>query len=186
MTQLYPGQIPWGGTAPEDWPQPQLAAGVNPQPSSPFDAMSNDELLMAWQKAKQAIEAAKEAEMEIRKYVVKREFPKATEGMNNKDLGNGYTLKAGVKYNYNLADNDTVEDVLNRVAKLGNQGSAIAERLVSWKPSFLLTEYRTLQEDKEKGSKFASDCLAIISEMLTITEAAPTLEIKEPKVKGKK
>lgn len=158
------------------WPQ-------NPTPSNPWDAMNEDQLLLLWEQKKRAIETAKEEEMELRKYIVKREFPKANEGMNTKELGGGYQLKAGVKYNYNLADNDTVEACLEKISGLGNAGSAIADRLVSWKPNFLLTEYRQLVEDKEKGSKFADDCLNVISQMLTITEAAPTLEIKEPKVK---
>lgn len=152
---------------------------------NPWDDMNEDALLLEWQKKKDAIETAKAEEMDLRKYIVKREFPKPTEGMNNKDLGNGYVLKAAIKYNYNLADNDTVEATLEKLSKLGNAGSAISDRLVSWKPNFLLTEYRQLQEDKEKGMQFASQALNIINEMLTITEGAPTLEIKEPK-KGKK
>jgi len=158
---------------------------INPTPSNPWDTMNEDQLLMLWQQKKQAIENAKAEELELRKYIVKREFPKANEGMNTKELGAGYQLKAGVKFNYNLADNDTVEATLERLSNLGNAGSAIADRLVSWKPNFLLTEYRQLCEDKEKGSKFAVDALNIISEMLTITEAAPTLEIKEAKVRKK-
>lgn len=155
-------------------------------PTNPLDAMSEDQLLMLWQKKKDAIETAKNEEMELRKYIVKREFPKAVEGTNTKELGAGYQLKSIIKYNYNLADNDTVEATLEKLSTLGNAGSAISDRLVSWKPNFLLTEYRQLQEDKEKGSKFADDALKIITEMLTIVEAAPTLEIREPKIKGKK
>jgi len=172
-----------------EWPNnPNYAAAAATlpwpsQPTNPLDAMNEDQLLMLWQQKKQAIETAKNEEMELRKYIVKREFPAKTEGMNSKDLGNGYTLKASVKYNYNLADNDTVEATLDKLSKLGNAGSAISDRLVSWKPNFLLGEYRQLVEDKEKGSKFAADALNLINEMLTITEAAPTLEIKEPKVK---
>lgn len=158
----------------------------NPTPSNPWDAMNEDALLVLWDQKKKAIEVAKEEEMELRKYIVKREFPKPDEGMNTKELGNGYKLKAGVKYNYNLADNDTVESCLEKLSAMGASGSAIADRLVSWKPNFLLTEYRQLVEDKEKGSQFASTALSIIGEMLTITEAAPSLEIKEPKSKGNK
>lgn len=165
-------------TADKVWP-------FNPTPSNPWDALSNDECLLLWADMKKAIETAKEAELEFRKYIVKREFPDANEGMNNKELGEGYMLKAGIKLNYNLADNDTVEATLEKISAMGNSGSAIADRLVSWKPNFLLTEYRTLVEDKEKGSKFADECLKIISEMLTITDGAPTLEIKEPKRKKK-
>lgn len=173
-----------GWQSPTTWPS-QLEIGNNPQPSNPWDAMSEDQLLLLWNEMKQAITDAQSKEMELRKYIVKREFPKPQEGMNTKELGQGYQLKASVKYNYNLADNDTVEDCLNKIAALGNQGSFIADRLVSWKPNFLLTEYRQLVEDKEKGSGFAKQCLDIVEKMLTITEAAPTLEIKEPKAKKK-
>ena len=155
----------------------------DPKPSNPYDAMSEDQLLMKHLELKQAIETAKEQEMELRKYIVGRAFPAKSEGMNTKDLGNGYQLKAAVKYNYNLADNDTVEKCLEKIASLGNQGPFIADRLVSWKPSFLLTEYRQLQEDAEKGEGFAKACLDAITPMLTITEGAPTLEIKAPKAK---
>lgn len=163
----------------------RYGAVVNPTPTNPLDAMSEDQLLMLWQQKKDAIETAKSEEMDLRKYIVSRAFPVKQEGMNNRDLGNGYTLKAGIKYNYNLADNDTVEATLDKLSKLGNAGSAISDRLVSWKPNFLLGEYRQLQEDKTKGSKFADDALNVINEMLTIVEAAPTLEIKAPTGKKK-
>lgn len=157
---------------------------VNPIPSSPYDAMSNDDLLLEWNKRNKAITTAQTEEMELRKYIAKREFPNANEGMNTKELGNGYQLKAGIKYNYNLADNDKVEECLNHIAALGNEGPFIADRLVGWTPSFKLTEYRLLCEAKEKGDQRASDILKVVEKMLTITEAAPTLEIREPK--GKK
>lgn len=162
---------------------PAIAWPSNPTPSNPWDAMNEDQLLLEWQKKKMFIETAKAEELELRKYIVKREFPKANEGTNNKELGAGFILKAKVKYNYNLASNDTVEATLEKLSNMGTAGSAIADRLVSWKPNFLLTEYRQLQEDKEKGSQFAQTALNIIGDMLTITEAAPELEIKEPKVK---
>jgi len=173
-----------------DWTlNPNLAGASWPTAEmkslNPWDNMNEDALLLEWQAKKDAIEKAKAEEMDLRKYIVGREFPKKNEGMNTKELGNGYQLKAGIKYNYKLADNDTVEGCLNTIAKLGNQGTFIAERLVSWTPNFLLTEYRALQEEKEKGSEFAKQVLDEITKMLTISEAAPTLEIKEPR-KGKK
>ena len=173
----------WATPAPTAWP---TAANNNvPAQASlnPLDAMNEDALLMLWADKKKAIEVAKEQEMDLRKYIVGRAFPQKHEGMNTKPLGNGYSLKAAVKYNYNLADNDKVEATLEKISALGNMGPFIADRLVSWKHSFLLTEYRQLCEDKEKGEKFADDCLKLINSMLTITEAAPTLEIKEPKAK---
>lgn len=170
----------------QSWTSSEAGHDHTPWPSqstNPLDAMSEDQLLMLWSDKKKAIETAKAEEMDLRKYIVGRAFPKPSEGMNTKELGNGYQLKAAVKYNYNLADNDTVENCLARVAALGNQGPFIADRLVSWSPKFLLTEYRSLVEDKEKGDKFAESVLKEITPMLTISEGAPTLEIKEPKAK---
>jgi hypothetical protein len=176
------------------WPTPNTPIG-DPMPEQPYvisnppvslnplDAMSEDDLLMLWQKRKDAIETAKSDEMELRKYIVGRAFPQKQEGMNNKELGQGYVLKASVKYNYNLADNDTVEDCLNKISALGNQGSFIADRLVGWTPAFKLTEYRKLCEEKDNGDQAAAKILNIVNEMLTISEAAPTLEIKAPKSK---
>lgn len=170
------------------WPNDKSADMVwptNPTPSTPWDGLTEDQLLLVWDDIKKTISTATAQEMELRKYIVNRAFPKKEEGMNSKSLGNGYELKAAVKYNYNLADNDTVEICLAKVASLGKQGPFIADRLVSWSPHFLLKEYRQLVEDKEKGDKFAIECLRAIEPMLTITDGAPTLEIKEPKVKKK-
>ena len=140
-----------------------------------WHTMTEDQLLMLWSTKKHGIEIAKAEEMELRKYIVSRAFPKKHEGMNTKELGHGYQLKASVKYNYNLGNNELVETCLAKIAELGNDGSFIADRLVSWKPTLVLSEYRQLMEDKR------TYVLAIINEMLTITEGAPTLEIKEPK-----
>lgn len=146
-----------------------------------LDALSEDQLLMEWQRLKNAVETAKAAEIDLRKYIVSRAFPNKTEGMNTKELGEGYSLKAAVKYNYNLdPDNEKIWQALEKISKIGNQGTFIADRLVSWKASFLLTEYRALLEDK---SETATQILGIVHDILTVTEAAPTLEIKAPKSK---
>lgn len=178
----------WGVPPATQWP---VGATVEPthdallKSLNPWDSMNEDALLLLWSDKKAAIEKAKAEEMDLRKYIVKREFPKPNEGTNRKELGAGFDLKAVVKFNYNLADNDTVETTLDKLSKMGNEGMAIADRLVSWKPSFLKTEYRKLQEDAEKGSQFATTALSIINEMLTIKEAAPELEIIAPKEKKK-
>jgi hypothetical protein len=148
---------------------------------SPYDKMDRDTLLMEHQKLKDDIDKLKEREMELRKYIVNRCFPNKQEGTNTLALGAGYELKVGVKFNYKLAENKIVENCLDKISAIGNQGSFIADRLVSWSPSFLLTEYRNLQEQAKKGDKSAIEILKICSEMLTIDEAAPTLNIKEPK-----
>lgn len=163
----------WGDPVQPSWPV---------QPFNPWDNMTRDELLVKHQQLKDALEKAKEAEMNLRKYIVNRVFPNATEGTNTLELGNGYKAKAVVKYNYNLdPDLDKVEDALERIARMGNEGAFIAERLVKWSADFLLTEYRKLQEPD--ATEIQKAIKKEIDSVLTITEAAPTFEIKEPKVK---
>jgi len=176
----------WGSQPPATWEHGMQAPIAQEIKSlNPWDDMNEDALLLLWQEKKDAIAKATADEMDLRKYIVKREFPKAQEGTTRKDLGNGYQLKAVVKYNYTLAANDVVEKCLDHIAALGNEGPFIADRLVSWKASFLKTEYNDLLDRKEKGDERAIKILNIVEQMLTIKEAAPELDIIEPK-KGKK
>jgi hypothetical protein len=176
-----PNTLNWSNSPPATDKTPIVTKGET-APSNPLDAKSQDELLVLWQAKKDALAKAKDDEMDLRKYIVSRAFPQAAEGTNTVELGNGYALKAVVKFNYNLADNDTVERTLDKIAKIGNQGAFIAERLVSWTPSFKLTEYRNLVEAGPVSAE-AQEILAAIGEMLVINDAAPTLEIKEPRKK---
>jgi hypothetical protein len=142
---------------------------------------------MLHKRSKEQLDYWKEEEMKLRKIAVVELVPNPikNEGMNTVELGNGYQAKVGIKMNYKLVnDNDAVWAGLERIEKLGNEGKFVAERLVSWQPSFLLTEYRQLQEDAEKGSEFAKNALKEISGFMTISEASPTLEIKEPRKKN--
>lgn len=179
----------WGGTWNNPVPPKQdefhIPLEVKAYLSQNNFSQDRDGLLMLWQKAKDDIEKAKNFEMEIRKLAVKATFEKPKEGTNTVELGEGYKAKSVIKYNYNLADNDTVEACLEEISKVGNEGSFVADRLVGWTPSFKLTEYRLIQEGVEKGDPSAIKIMNCINRMLTITEAAPTLEIKEPKVKKK-
>lgn len=148
--------------------------------------ISNDGMLMLWQKSKENLDHWKAIEMEYRKITTAMLVPdhNRNEGMNTIELGSGYAAKVGIKMNYKLAsDNDVVWKGLEAIEKLGNEGKFVAERLISWSPNFLLTEYRQLQDDAEKGSDFAKNALKEIEKFMTITEASPTLEIKEPKKK---
>lgn len=168
-----------------DTPAQVIAPVVNPKPSAfpEWDAKSQDDILVEHQRMQTELAKLKATELDFRKYIVDRCFPAKEEGTNTLELGKGFELKAVVKYNYKLAENDTVTAGLDKIAAIGNQGQFIAERLVSWTPNFLITEYRKLQEDAETGSNEAKSIIQIITEFLTISEAAPTLTIKEPKVK---
>jgi hypothetical protein len=166
---------------PQPTPQPFV---TQPSAVNPLDQLNQDQLLMKWQELKDALAKAKEQEMELRKYIVSRVFPESHEGTNKLELGGGYELKAAIKYNYNLdPDINKVEAALDQISKIGNIGPFMANRLVKWSASFLLTEYRVLQaadaSEDEKAIK------KIIDGVLTITEAAPGLEIREPRSKKK-
>lgn len=138
-----------------------------------YEQMTNDELLMHWKNIKTQAETLKITEADLRKYIVQHMFPNAKEGTNNQDLGNGYKLKAEIKYNYKI-DNNKIDNVLEDIATMGNEGSIVAERLIKWTPSLSLTEYRDIlnQDIKKK-----------IDSALTITDAMPTLSIIEPKTR---
>ena len=155
------------------------------QDKSYLDTLNQDQVLLEWQRIKNTIDRIKQVEMEMRKYIVSRAFPNKHEGTNTQELGNDYALKAQVKYNYKLADDKEVEKALNAISKIGNEGSFIADRLVTWTADFHLKEYRDICEKANEGNVFAKQILTEFNKVLTITEAAPVLEIKEPKEKKK-
>src|SRR6266852_2839487 len=117
--------------------------------------LDQDGMLMLWQRSKEMLDHWKALEMEWRKICAAFLVPEPIkhEGINTVPLGAGFEAKVGIKLNYKLnPDNEVVWAGLDRVKALGNEGTFIADRLVSWSPNFLLTEYRQLQEDAEKGS----------------------------------
>ena len=151
------------------------------QAIKPKEEMTRDELLLAWQASKDAVERAKATEMELRKFIVAKAFPDATEGTNKQELGNGYELKAVVKFNYKLdPDLQKIRQAASAIMAIGNQGAFIVDRIFKWKCDFALSEYRKLEEADTNDTR---EIKKIVDSVLTIDEAAPTLEIKEPKVK---
>jgi len=129
-------------------------------------------ILSEWEKAKAALEVAKEVEMTLRNEVVAAFWPNgADEGTTRVPLANGYSLKYVRKINHTLGDNEEVEKALADIAALGPEGKFIAKRLVGWTPKLYLTEYRQLDGQYKK----------IIDKVITTKDAAPSLEIVEPK-----
>lgn len=132
-----------------------------------------DELIQNWLVAVKALESAKALEMDLRTQVSKLCFPEPTEGTNTLELGNGYKLKLQHKFNYTLGGNEEVEMALNKIANTDNEGNFIAERLVNWKPSLAIKEYREADEKYKVH----------LNKVLTIKPASPALEFVEPKGK---
>jgi hypothetical protein len=169
----------------------ELPAHISPKMQARRLPLNKDGLLLFHQQIKNELDDAKALEMELRKLVVEAfvapEVKK--EGMNNVDLGNGYTLKATVQYNYNLkaAEGkdvvDECDNVIDDFARIANDGTFIAERLFKWQaPTFSVAEYRALVESAKTSEPHAR-LLKRLNDILEISEAAPTVVIKEPKVK---
>lgn len=149
--------------------------------------LDKDGMLLLWQNTKEQAAKFKALEMDYRRVCAAFLVPDPinNEGTNTVPIGNGYVAKVGIKMNYKLKENKAVWDGLDKIKNVGNDGAFIADRLVSWTPNFLKTEYTNLQEQADEGSQSAKEILKIISGFLVIDEAAPTLTIVEPK-KGKK
>lgn len=143
--------------------------------------MSKDALLLRQQQYAAELKRLQLVENLLRAEVVNRYFGKdIVEGVNNYDLGKGYTLKVTHSYNYSLSESEKPRNgglakatsfALARIRNMGNEGAFIADRLVKWKPDLSLTEYRMLNDDFKK----------VIDEALTVSVAAPKVEISEPK-----
>lgn len=146
----------------------------NPEPSQ------RDNLIMEWQRAEQELAAIKEREMTLRKQVMEVCFPDAEIGTNTLELGKGYKLKGVRKQNFTLKNSDgETEAALEVIAKMGNEGTFIAERLVGWNPKLSLTEYNKLEATDPTHIKIK----AIIDGVLTISDATPSVEVVAPKAK---
>lgn len=137
------------------------------------DAASRNNLIAQWHYAKNNLETAKAAELELRNKILDESFV-WKEGTENLELGNGYKLKAVFKLNYRLFNKDNdVDKALTKLENAGTEGAFIAERLVKWKPELSVSEYKKLDE------KFKQ----IIDEVLITYSSQPSLELVEPDAK---
>lgn len=185
----------WGTSNPSPW-QPPTGIHVNKQTpwvdGAPMvKEPTLDELLLEWDASKKALEVAKETEMELRKKCVAKGYgTNAPEGTNNIELGNGYVLKAVIKYNYKLVAPPefkgtllkAIDETMDRMSAISNEGSFIADRIFKYTVDLSKTEYNALVEEAS-NSPIKQKLLAEVNKVLEIKEAAPTLEIKEPKKK---
>lgn len=151
-----------------------------------------DTAILCWEAAKYNLSQAKENELEWRKRAFELGFgASAEEGTNTLELGNGYALKGVKKFNYKLkapvgfkGDTiDAVDEVIGKFAQISNEGAFIADRLFKWSVDMSITEYRQLC-DEAPHSASKKQLLDALADVLEISEATPTLEIKAPK--GKK
>lgn len=141
-----------------------------------------DAVLMAWREAKDLLDKCKNSEMIFRRAVFELKFPTPTEGTQRTPLGNGWNIKAVFGYNYKLANKqDETEKALEAMAKIGPKAEFVADRLVKWSPEMSVSEYREVVAAAAAGDADMIALKALLDSVLTITPAAPSLEIEEPK-----
>lgn len=141
-----------------------------------------DRLLLAWEASKTALDAAKAAEMELRKVCAAVNFPDAKEGTNRVELGNGYHLKMvrHVDYTFSGVALDKIEDAEDAIAAIGNEGAFLVERLFKWSVEPVKGEYKKLDPANPTHAKIK----AIFDKVLVTKDGAPKMEIEAPKTKG--
>lgn len=96
-------------------------------------------------------------------------FAGAPEGTSTVELGGGYKLKAGIKYNYRL-DPDQTAKALDKIIQADPAGKMLAARLVKWAPELRVGEWRKLPEKLAK----------IIAGAISVSPATPSLELVAP------
>lgn len=145
---------------------------IAPMPDEAPDT-SPEGLLNAWEAAKDALDAAKALEARLRTAAIAAIYPDGIdEGANTVELADGVKLTATGRINYTLdKDSDKVEKALDKLEKSGPEGKLIADRLVSWKPTLAVGEYKKLDDKFRK----------VIDTVLTTSEGTPSLALKRGK-----
>ena len=149
---------------------------------SGIDPTITKRLIAQHDAAKAVLEAAKNSEMEARLMVGNYAFPVSgrKEGVNNLELDDGRVVKLGHKLNYKLkGDNDAIEKVEEACDAIGNEGSFLVERIITWEAKFSKSEYNKLDEANPTHVKVKK----LIDGVLEISNGTPSLEVKEPKAK---
>ena len=144
------------------------------------------DLVAEWKECRDTFEYYKEKEQNYRARIGMLVFPDAKSGAETKELGAGYRITYTPKTNYTLkppADGpadckivDAMTMLADEMRLASNEGAFIFERLVSWKPSLSVAEYKRLSPELRK----------IVDRYVTTSEGAPSISIKEPAAaKGK-
>lgn len=139
----------------------------------PPNTHNRDAMLLEWDATNKALAELKDKELKLRKEIVAMEFAGAPAGTQRVALGNGYSLKAVVKYNYKITKNEAVEppDYSHLAGFLALLPQDIAKTLIRWTPELSESVYKKLTEEER----------AIVNNFVLITDGASALEIEEPK-----
>lgn len=145
---------------------------------------SLQQLILNWENAKKTLESVKLTEMDLRKQVVAAMFPDPRVGVNNVDLGRGYTLKYTRSLEYGLDKSDDAthtEEAADLIEALGNEGKFLADRLIKWEPKLSVSEYKALVTTGPNPNPTHVKIKDIIDKVLTIKDGSPKLEVAVPK-----
>lgn len=156
--------------------------GIVENSKEPVDERIVKQLVAQHDATKGVLERAKNSEMEARLLVSNYAFPLAgrKEGVNNLELGDGRTVKLGHKVNYKLSsDVEKIEKAEDEIDAIGNEGSFLRERIITWKAEFSKSEYNKLDTNNPTHAKVK----AAIDKVLEVSNGTPSLEVKEPKAK---
>jgi hypothetical protein len=124
------------------------------------------EELNRWYIVSEQLTKLKDEELELRKKIFGATFTAPKEGVNKKDLTDGWIIKGDYKISRTID-----------VATLTNMAKTLAEHklpmedLIRYKPELVLSAYRTLNEEQRKE----------FDQILVIKEGTPGLEIVKPK-----
>lgn len=169
--------------------------GTQPAQPPQVPQMSVEErnsLIRSWRVAKTDRQTVEARELELRNNVSKVLFPTPKKGTQRFNLGDGYAVKLVYKLNFKLGDaertnaagdkipvNVQVEELMDEIEKLGNEGAFLVDRLIKTKYELSESEYAKLDESNPTHKAIK----AMIDKLLTITPATPALEFEEPKPK---
>lgn len=135
-----------------------------------------DALIVDWQKKKLALDALAEEELIARNKVIAFYAEDFTDkaGTENYDLTDGYKIKLVFAQRLSVPsakNGEAVKEVIAKLAKTGEDGKFIGERLFRWKPELSKTEWDALTPSMKR----------IVAPIVTQKAAQPTVEIVAPK-----
>lgn len=126
--------------------------------------------LVEWDALRQQLARVKAAEMVLRTKIFKGYFPAPVEGTNNAPLANGYVLKGKFTITREV-DPGALQALKDELLK----AAISADKLVTYKPSLAVAEYRKLTAEQQH----------LMDQCLIIKAGSPALEIVLPaKAKG--
>ena len=127
------------------------------------------ERVLAWEKAKTAADIAAESEKRLRCSIIELDFADRVEGTNTIRLPDGRELKCVAAFEY-ATDADRAKSCIEKLRKIGNEGTFLADRLFTFKPSVAAGELKKLAPQYRK----------VVDKLVDVKPKSPSLKIHEP------